>query len=522
MQRDASIEELRDRVVPLEMSSGDFREIGHQLVDDIADFLSSLPQRPVTPGKTAMEIRSVLGDATIPTSGTPPAQLLKEAAGLMFENSLFNGHPRFWGYITSSAAPIGALGDLLASAVNPNVGGWNLSPMASEIEAQTVRWIAELIGFPTHCGGLLVSGGNTANFVGFLAARRKKLGADIRTKGMGFSSGGQPRVYGSAGTHTWIEKAADQYGIGTDSIRWIKTRESQQMDLAALRKQIEQDKNNGDTPFLVVGTAGSVGFGAVDDLPEIAAICREHDLWFHVDGAYGSWAACLPAAHPELKGLSEADSAATDPHKWLYSPLEAGCALVRDPQDLLDTFSYHPTYYEFDYEGPAEQAAISYYEFGPQNSRGFRALKVWLGLRQVGREGYVRMISDDIRLSEHLYNAVKKDPNLEAYTQNLSITTFRYVPSDLTPGSAEIEEYLSRLNEELLTQLQDGGEAFISNAVMGEKYLLRACIVNFRSSLEDVETLPEIVTRVGSKVDAAIRSEHLAEPALGGSRRRRG
>ena len=190
MQKDASLEALRDRVAPIEISSNDFREIGHRLVDDIADFLSSLPQRPVTPGKNAVEIRPELGDGTLPESGTPPAQLLNEAAGLLFDNSLFNGHPRFWGCITSSAAPIGALGDLLASAVNANVGGWSLSPMASEIEAQTVRWIADLIGFPTNTGGLLLSGGNTANFVGFLAARRKKLGADVRTKGMENSGGG--------------------------------------------------------------------------------------------------------------------------------------------------------------------------------------------------------------------------------------------------------------------------------------------------------------------------------------------
>ena len=508
MEKDASIESLRNRVAPMEMTPSDFREIGHQLVDDIADFLSSLPQRPVGPGKSPLEIKAVLGDVTLPENGTPPDQLLKEATGLMFEHSLFNGHPRFFGYVTSSAAPIAALGDLLASAVNANVGGWSLSPMASEIEAQTVRWIAELVGFPTDCGGLLVSGGNVSNFVGFLAARRKKLGADVRTEGMGNSNAGKARVYCSTETHTWIEKAADQYGIGTDSIRWIQANENQQMDLAALRHQIEQDKNNGDSPFFVVGTGGTVAVGAVDALTEMAALCREFDLWFHVDGAYGGLASCSPAAPSELLGLSEADSLAIDPHKWLYSSLEAGCALVRDPQDLLDAFSYHPTYYEFE----AEAEAINYYEFGPQNSRGFRALKVWLGLRQVGREGYVRMISDDIRLSEHLYSAVEMHPNLEAFTQNLSITTFRYVPSDLTPGSTAVEKYLSKLNEALLTELQDGGEAFVSNAVLGEKYLLRACIVNFRTSVEDVEALPDIVARIGSKVDAAIRSEQLTEP----------
>ncbi len=513
MLKEGSIETLRGRVAPMELSPEEFREIGHRLVDDVADFLGSLPERPVGPGKTPAQIRTVLGDASLPENGTPADQLINETTDLMLEHSLFNGQPRFWGYITSSAAPLGALGDLLAAAVNANVGGWILSPMASEIETQTVKWIAELLGYPSDCGGLMVSGGNVANFVGFLAARRKKLGADVRTKGIGISSKGQPTVYCSAGTHTWIEKAADQYGIGTDSIRWVSTHENQQMDLDALRQQIEQDKSKGDTPFLVVGTGGSVGVGAVDDLPGIAALCREYDLWFHVDGAYGGLAACLPDAPPNLKGLSEADSIAIDPHKWLYSALEAGCALVRDPKDLIDTFSYRPTYYKFEEEQAGEEGPINYYEYGPQNSRGFRALKVWLGLRQVGRQGYIRMISDDIQLSEHFYRLIEMHPNLEGFTQNLSIATFRYVPPDLTAGSAEVEEYLNTLNEELLTELQNSGEAFISNAVIGDTYLLRACIVNFRTSLEDIEALPEIVSRIGSEVDAALRSEHLKEQA---------
>jgi len=512
MQNESSLETLEGRVAPLDINPDEFRSIGHRLIDDVADFLASLPERPVGPGKSTTEIRKILSNTPLPTDGTPPDQLLEEAASLMFENSLFNGHPRFWGYVTSSAAPISALADLLASTVNANVGGWSLSPMASEIEAQTIRWIAELIGFPTDCGGLLVSGGNTANFVGFLAARRKKLGGDVRSKGMGVFGSKRPRVYCSTGTHTWIEKAADQYGIGTDSIRWIGANNRQQMDLVALRKQIDQDLGEGDAPFLVVGTGGTVAVGAVDALPEIAALCREYDLWFHVDGAYGGLAACLPEASAELRGLSEADSIAIDPHKWLYSSLEAGCALVRNPQHLIDAFSYHPTYYKFEDEHGLAEAEINYYEFGPQNSRGFRALKVWLGLRQVGRVGYERMISDDIRLSEHLYGLVDAHPNLEAFTQNLSIATFRFVPPDLIPGTPEVEGYLNTLNEELLTELQKSGEAYVSNAVIGDAYLLRACIVNFRTSLEDVEALPEIVTRTGNKVDAAIRSEYLADP----------
>ena len=500
---------LQDRVAPLEIGPEEFSGIGHRLIDELADFLKSLPDRPVGPGKSVAEIRAILGDAQLPTQGTPPDQLIEEAMRLLVENSLFNGHPRFWGYVTSSAAPISALADLLASSINPNVGGWSLSPMASEIEGQTVRWIAELIGYPSNCGGLLVSGGNTANFVGFLAARRKKLGPEVRSEGMSALTHSQPRVYCSAETHTWIEKAADQYGIGTDSIRWIPVDNERQMDVAALRAQLDEDLENGDKPFMVAGTGGTVAVGAVDPLPEIAALCREYDLWFHVDGAYGGLAACLTDAPSNLKGLSEADSVAIDPHKWLYSSLEAGCALVRDPQDLVDAYSYHPTYYKFDDQETSQQMGISYYEFGPQNSRGFRALKVWLGLRQVGSEGYKRMIADDIRLSERLHEIADQHPHLEAFTQNLSITTFRYVPPDLAEANSEVEGYLNVLNEELVAELQNGGETFVSNALIGDTYLLRACIVNFRTTLADIEALPEIVTRVGSEVDARIRSGHL-------------
>jgi aromatic-L-amino-acid decarboxylase len=507
MKMQQSINNLEDRAAPIEMKPDDFRTAGHHLIDAIADFLTSLPERPVGPGESPNEVRRVLGDSSIPEQGTSPHQLLDEAANLMFEHSLFNGHPRFWGYITSSAAPISALADLLASAVNPNVGAWSISPVASEIEAQTVKWIAELIGYPSDCGGLLVSGGNTANFVGFLAARRIKLGQEVRTKGMRNVDGGQPIVYCSAETHTWIEKAADQFGIGTNAIEWIPTNEKLQMDVDALRMQIEKDKTSGYKPFLVVGTGGSTGVGAIDPLPGIAEICGEHDLWFHVDGAYGGFAATLPDAPSDLRGLSQADSIAIDPHKWMYSALEAGCILVRDPANLIDTFSYHPTYYKF--EETAEEAPVNFYEYGPQNSRGFRALKVWLGIRQVGRQGHLQMIAEDIQLAEHLYRIIDEHPELEAFTQNLSISTFRYLPSNLIGDRKEAEEYLNKLNEELLTKLQNSGKAFISNAVVGEKYLLRSCIVNFRTSLEDVRALPDIVTRLGNEVDAALRPDNL-------------
>jgi glutamate/tyrosine decarboxylase-like PLP-dependent enzyme len=290
-------------------------------------------------------------------------------------------------------------------------------------------------------------------------------------------------------------------------VRWIDTNANQQMKVNALEKQILADRAEGHLPFLVIGAAGTVGVGAIDPLPEIASICKTLDLWFHVDGAYGAPAAMLPEASAQLKGLSEMDSIALDPHKWLYSPLEAGCALVRNPQNMIDTYSHRPAYYSID--GSKENPPINYVDFGLQNSRGFRALKVWLGLRQVGREGYIQMIRDDITLAQALYKAVGAYPELEAVTQNLSIATFRFVPANLTGDAAAVAAYLNTLNEELVHRLQASGETCVSNAVVGGKYLLRACIVNFRTALSDIEALPEIVVRIGGQVDAELRPQEL-------------
>jgi glutamate/tyrosine decarboxylase-like PLP-dependent enzyme len=328
------LEVLRSRKAPLEITPERFREIGYRLVDQLAAHLASLSTRLVTPSESPGDVRRVLeAQRGLPESGTDPGPLLHDIAELLFNHSLFNSHPRFFGYITSSAAPIGAFADFLAAVVNPNVGAWKLAPLATELEAQTVRWIAQLIGYPTDCGGLLVSGGNVANFVCFLAARAAKAGWDVRKEGVA----ARPErlvCYASKETHTWIQKAADLSGLGTDSIRWIDVDGEQRMRVDALRKQVELDRGQGHLPFLVAGTAGSVSTGAVDPLPEIAAFCREHELWFHVDGAYGAIAAQAAGAPADLSGLREADSIAVDPHKWLYAPLEAGCVLVRRAEDL--------------------------------------------------------------------------------------------------------------------------------------------------------------------------------------------
>ncbi len=488
--------ETPGRKAALTMDATTFRALGHRLVDQLAGLLEAVPKGPVTREQTPGAVREALDlNAPLPEAGTAAGPLLEETTRLLFGHSLFNAHPRFFGYITAPPAPIGILGDFLASALNPNVGAWALSPAATEIEAQTVRWIASFIGFAPEAGGILVSGGNMANMVGFLAARAARVTWNVREHGVA-GADCVLRVYCSREAHTWIQKAADLSGLGTASLRWIPTVARFRMDVGALQAQIETDRAAGDVPFLVVGTAGSVSSGAIDPLPEIRAICDAHGLWFHVDGAYGGFANALPDAPGALRGLSLADSVAVDPHKWLYAPLEVGCALVRDAEALRGAFSYHPPYYHF-----GEQAT-NFVDYGPQNSRGFRALKVWLAFKQVGAAAYRAMIADDIHLSRALADAVAQHPELELVTQDLSITTFRYVPADLRPrvGHADVEQTLDALNREVLDRLQRGGEAFVSNAVLSGRYLLRACIVNFHTTRADVEALPEIVARVGRDV----------------------
>jgi glutamate/tyrosine decarboxylase-like PLP-dependent enzyme len=490
------------RNAALTMDGATFRKLGHRLVDQVAKFLETLPDRPVTCDESPSAVREALDlNGTLPEEGTDAARLLERTAEQLFAHSLFNGHPRFFGYITAAPAPIGILGDFLAAAVNSNVGAWTLSPAATEIESQTVRWIAEFINYPPNCGGLLVSGGNMANFVCFLAARRAGANWDVREQGLSHDSARRLRVYGSAETHTWIEKAADISGLGTSSIRWIATDEQLRMDVAALRRQIEADIAAGDLPCLVVGAAGSVSTGAIDPLREISALCKEHGIWFHVDGAYGGFAAAVVEASSDLRALSLADSIAVDPHKWLYAPIEAGCALVRDPEALRAAFAYHPPYYHLD------EHATNYVDYGPQNSRGFRALKVWLALKQVGGTGYRQMIADDIRLSQAMAEAIRHHQEFQLVTQSLSITTFRYVPADLRGdvGEHSVERYLDALNRELLDRIQRSGETFVSNAVVAGRYLLRACIVNFHTTQGDVEALPRIVARIGCGIDAERR-----------------
>ena len=484
------------RVSPVEIDKNDFKEIGYRLIDTIADFYDTINTKPVTTGETPKQIQSVLGNNSLPVDGSSVSDLFIRTSDLLLNHSLLNGHPKFFGYITSSPTQIGALADLLASVVNPNVGANILSPMATAIEKQTIQWLAEFIGVAPSYGGVLVSGGNMANLNAFLAARTAKAPKNMKEDGLA-NTECEMVFYCSRATHTWIDKAATLFGHGTKAIRRIPTDRNNKMNTEVLSKTISEDVENGKKPFLVIGNAGDVSTGVVDNLSEIAAICKTHNLWFHIDGAYGIPAAAVPEYKDLFKGIQEADSIAIDPHKWLYAPLEAGCTLVKNPQHLIDTYSAHPVYYNFD--NSVDEPTLNYYEYGFQNSRGFRALKVWMALQQAGKNGYIKMINEDIDLSKLLFEEAQKHEELEAITQNLSIATLRYVPKHANEEKMN-EANLNTLNEKLLNRLQQGGEVFLSNAVVEDKYCLRACIVNFRTSKKDIHEVIEIIVREGRKV----------------------
>lgn len=480
------------RETPINFRKEDFRKIGYKLIDDISNFFETIENRPITENKKPSQLQQIIGESSLPENGGDPEQLLSKTTELLFNNSLHNGHPKFLGYITSSAAPIGALADLLVAAVNPNTGAHILSPLATEIEKQTIKWLAEFIGVSPNYGGLLVSGGNMANFTGFLAGLTAKTSKKLKEDGI-TSSTKKLTIYCPKTTHAWIEKAVILFGLGTKSIRWIETDVYNKMDMTNLDITITKDINSGYKPIMVIGTAGDVSTGVVDNLLEVYKICKKYNLWFHVDGAYGAPASVIPELGEMFNGIKDADSIALDPHKWMYSPLEAGCTLVKNSQHLLDTFSSHPEYYNFDSD--RDDIRLNFYEYGFQNSRGFRALKVWLMLQQVGKSGYIKMIRQDIELAKLLFSLANTHPELEAVSQNLSITTFRFITKPRNN-----EDYLNKLNEELVNNLQEGGEVFVSNAIVKEKYCLRTCVVNFRTSEKNIYEIIEIVVRVGREI----------------------
>jgi aromatic-L-amino-acid decarboxylase len=478
------------------------REIGERALDIWEELLERIRDLPVSRGEGVEAVRQAVS-LDIPDDPMPLDDLVDHLRELVLERSMYPGHPRFYAYITGAGTIPGAAADLVAAGLNANLGGWRLSPAGTELEHHLTRWFARQFGLPEGAGGLIVSGGAMAAFIGLKLARDRKAGWDVRAEGLL----GQPQlvIYGSEEVHNVNDRAADMMGLGRDAVRHLPVDEVYRLEVPALREAIAEDLAAGRKPIAVVGSAGTVATGAIDPLEEIAEVCAQHDLWFHVDGAYGGPGVLAEELKPLYRGIERADSIAFDPHKWLYTPHSGGCILVRDFEDLPRSFSIRQ-YAAYAYEDKeATGTGVDGVDLSPQFSRGFWALKVWVSLLAHGRAAYSRRIAHDVALARYLAEQAEARPEFEVMAPvTLSIACFRFVPPDL-PGGQGGEEYLNQLNERLMTELQMSGRVFPSNAVLRGTFGLRACIVNFRTEAEDMDALLDVAAELGSKLDAELR-----------------
>ncbi len=468
------------------------------------EYLARLRDLPVALPEGEDEVRAAVA---IPVPDEPMADedVLAYLREMAFRWSMYPGHPRFLAYITGAGTVPGVAADLLASGLNQNLGGWRLSPAATEIELHLTRWFAEQFGLPSGAGGLFVSGGAVANFVALKVARDRMAGLAVRQQGVAAS--GPAALYASTEVHVVTDRAADMLGLGMDAVRKVPVDEGLRMRVDALRGAIARDRAAGVRPLAVVATAGTVATGAVDPLEEIADLCAEDGLWMHVDAAYGGPAVLADDLRPMFAGIERAHSIAFDPHKWMYTPHSGGCVLVRDLFWLVDSFGAAPSYVHEDKERTKHGLDLGM--FGPQFSRGFQALKVLVSLLAHGRQAYGRRISHDARLARYLGDLVRSRPDFElACPVGLSITCFRYVPPDL-PQGPDREPYLDRLNERVMTEIQLDGRVFYSNAVLDGRFVLRSCLVNFRTEARDMDAVVDVTAEIGAKLDRELRPESL-------------
>jgi aromatic-L-amino-acid decarboxylase len=468
-------------------------QLGEAVVGLWSELLESLPQRPVNREFDPEAVRAALA-LDVPDEPLPVEALAEHLRALALEQSVYSGHPGFLAYIVGAGTVPGAAADLVAAAVNPNLGGWRLSPGATEIELHVGRWLARECGLPPGAGGYALSGGAMANLVALKAARDAAAGEPVRRDGVR----GLPQLafYASAEAHVVIARAADVLGLGEDAVRTIPVDEGLRMLPDELERAVAADLEAGVRPAAVVATAGTTGSGAIDPLEAVAEIAGRHGIWFHVDGAYGAPAVLADDLRPLLAGIERADSIAIDPHKWLYAPVQVSFVLVRDTQRLADSFSTEASYTWLPDE---ERRGVDVSQLGPQFSRGFSALKVWLALLAHGRAAFARRISHDAGLARYLGELVEEHPDFELMLPpSLSICCFRYAPERLRGD----EQALDRLNERLMVAVQRDGRVYCSNAVLNGRFCLRACIVNFRTEAEHLELLLDVAAQHGERLAA--------------------
>jgi len=460
---------------PIEMSPKQFRRLVEQVAKLAAEYLENLDDQRISP--------AIRGEESARMFHTPLPELgmgeeaLRSLPEVMRNSRAQNG--RFFGYVLGSGEPVGAVGDLLASVLNQNVTAWRSGPAAAVIEHTVVGWLAQAIGC-VKFRGHLTGGGSAANLMGLAMAREAKAPANEK----GVASGGV--VYASDEVHMSIPKSVALLGIGRDNLRLLPTDASFHMIPAELEAQIARDRGEGKTPLAVVASAGTVSTGAIDPLCEIAGIAQRHGLWFHIDGAYGALAAM--AEREKFDGLELADSISLDPHKWLYQPLDCGCLLYRSPEAARKAFSHTGDYARTLSADPIE--AFAFFEESIELSRRFRALKLWLSLRYHGFAAFRESIARDLGHARRLAGAIRRDPYLELLAPvELSAVCFRHKADGELQG-----EELNRFNLALLKRVVERGRIYLSNASLRGKFCLRACIVNHRTTDEDVDAVvPEVL-----------------------------
>ena len=479
----------------LELSPSERAALGRAALDWVLHYFDRAASPPLYPSVGAAELRALVAQP-LPQSPQDPLQVLEQFARVAALGRN-NGHPRMFGYVQSSGNFAGAIGDFLASALNQNVTSWRSAPSATTIELQVIDWIKAFIGAESMAAGILVAGGSAANLAGLMAALRASTTVDVIAHGVA-ALPGPPCIYASDRVHMSIAKAAGLIGLGRAAVRAVRTREDGSIDVADLERAIAADRAAGAHQVCVVANAGEVNAGAIDPFDDIADVCSANGLWLHVDGAYGGFAARVPSLAPAFAGMVRADSLTLDPHKWLFAPVDVGCLLVRDARHLRAAFSQGASY--IDVVADREMSDFAFWDVSPELSRRFRALKIWFAVKCHGAAAFIQTIERNVALAQRLASAIAASDDFECLAPvPLSIVCFRYAPAPLRGN----DEALNTLNRRLMVDIQRGGSSYVSNAMLGSTFALRACIVNHRTSEADIPTLLDDIRRVANGLGGA-------------------
>src|SRR6478609_6999496 len=472
----------------LDPSADELREWGNSVIQFMADYLGDLRDRNVYRRMSSREIRQRL-DSALPINGSDFDALLNIFRDNIIPFSRQNAHPRMFGYVQSPGTPVAAFADLLASTLNANLTVWRSAPAPVELERLTIDWVRQILGFNAEAGGLFVSGGSMANLAAIAAARQAKD-----------CSSGRLRIYASSETHFSVSKAAALLGIGRENVRHVAVDERLRIRVDDLVAKITADLEAGCFPFCVVANAGTVNTGAVDPLAEIRKVADRFQLWMHVDGSYGAFAVLAKSARKLFAGIERADSIALDPHKWLYLPVDVGCVIYRNPEIARAAFAHEAEYTRM-FGEEADEAFVCW-DYGPELSRRFRALKVWMLLKGVGLDRLSEAIESNLACARHLESMVQASDDFEMLAPvELSIFGFRHLPAQLKnqPPAA-----IDTFNERLLVALQRDGSSYLSNTTAGGRFALRGCVLNYRTTLRDVEILLDDLRRVARSLPPSV------------------